>query len=280
MSVVLVKKLTNDIKCSMVVETDEDRVRFQILESWSSEWKMLFNMDKCPVIHAGKPTKYRWGGGELEVTDAEKDVGVMITANLKPSVQCARVAKKANMVLGQLARGVTYRDRVTFVRLYQVFVLPHLSYSVPAWAPYTMADKELLEKVQRRAIMMVSNIKGSYEERLANLGMRTLGDRRMRGDLIETYKILTGKSDVKYQTWFQLARDEVGTVDTRAKTGHLNLSRPPNATSDVRKNFFSQRVVPHWNQLPDHVKMVQKTNDFKNAYDRHIGYERNYVVNQ
>ena len=74
MSVVLVKKLTNDIKCSMVVETDEDRVRFQILKSWSSEWKMLFNMDKCPVIHAGKPTKYRWGGGELEVTDAEKDL--------------------------------------------------------------------------------------------------------------------------------------------------------------------------------------------------------------
>jgi hypothetical protein len=35
-----------------------------------------------------------------------------------------------------------------------------LSYSVPAWAPYTMADKELLEKVQRRAIIMVSNIKG------------------------------------------------------------------------------------------------------------------------
>ena len=36
----------------------------------------------------------------------------MITANLKPSVQCARVAKKANMVLviGQLARGVIYRD--------------------------------------------------------------------------------------------------------------------------------------------------------------------------
>ena len=94
---------------------------------------------------------------------------MLITANLKPSEQCAKAAKKANMVLGQLARGVTYTDRVTFVRLYQVFVLPHLSYSVPAWAPYTMADKDLLEKVRRRAIMMVTNIKGNYEERLAKL---------------------------------------------------------------------------------------------------------------
>ena len=283
----LVKKFADDTKCYMVVETEEDRNRFQNmltnLENWSSEWQMMFNMDKCHVIHAGKHNKqfkYRWGGGELEVTEAEKDVGVMITANLKPSVQCAKAAKKANMVLGQLARGITYRDRVTFVRLYQVFVLPHLSYSVPAWAPYTMADKELLEKVQRRAIMMVTNIKGTYEERLAKLGMRTLEDRRLRGDLIETFKILTGKSDVKYQTWFQLAKDEVGTVDTRSKTGHLNLSKPPNATTDVRKNFFSHRVVPHWNQLPDHVKMVQKTNDFKNTYDRHTGFEKNYAVNQ
>ena len=127
---------------------------------------------------------------------------------------------------------------------------------------------------------MVTNIKGSYEERLAKLGLRTLEDRRLRGDLIETFKILTGKSDVKYQTWFQLAKDEVGTVGTRTKTVHLNMSKPPNATCDVRKYFFSNRVVPHWNQLPDPVKMVQKTNDFKNSYDRHTGYERNYVVNQ
>ena len=54
---------------------------------------MLFNMDKCHVIHAGKKNpmfQYTWGGGQLEVTEAEKDVGVMVTSNLKPSVQCAK----------------------------------------------------------------------------------------------------------------------------------------------------------------------------------------------
>ena len=91
--------------------------------------------------------------------------------------------------------------------------------------------------------MMVSNMKGTYQERLAILGMRTLEDRRLRGDLIETYKILSGKSDVRYQTWFQLAKDEVGTVDTRAKTGHINLSRPPHATSE-EKLFLSESCAP------------------------------------
>ena len=104
--------------------------------------------------------------------------------------------------------------------------------------------------------------------------MRTLQDRRLRGDLIETFKILTGQSDVKYQTWFKLAKDQVGTVDTRAKTGHLNLVKPDQARNEPRKNFFSQRVVPHWNQLPNDVKQAKNTNEFKNAYDAHTGYKK------
>ena len=80
------------------------------LETWGNDWQMLFNMDKCHVIHAGKRNPsftYTWGDGDLLPTESEKDVGVMITSNLKPSVQCAKAAKKGNMVLGQLARGVT-----------------------------------------------------------------------------------------------------------------------------------------------------------------------------
>ena len=178
------------------------------------------------------------------------------------------------MVLGQIARGVTYRDRVTFIKLYQVFVLPHLSYAVQAWAPFYKADKELLEKVQRRAVMMVTNIKGTYEERLASLKMRTLEDRRIRGDLIETFKIITGKSNVVPETWFTFASSNTTdeAVRTRATTGYFNLVQPPIPKTEIRKNFFSYRVVDHWNRLPDQVKMSQKTNDFKNALDRHCGY--------
>ena len=53
---------------------------------------------------------------------------------------------------------------------------------------------------------------------------------------------ITGKSDVKSQTWFQNAEDEVGRVGTRVKTGYLTLSKHPNANKDVRKNLFSDRV--------------------------------------
>jgi hypothetical protein len=80
----MVKKFADDTKGYMVVEC----------ETWSAEWQMLFNVDKCHVIQA-------------------------------------------------------------------------LS-SVWVWV---WGDKELLEKVQRKAVMMVTKIRGSYEERLAILKM-------------------------------------------------------------------------------------------------------------
>ena len=276
----VVKKFADDSKCFMVTETEEDKVRFQkmlsMLEIWSTKWQMLFNMDKCHVIHAGEKNPgftYNWGEGTLLSTDSEKDVGVMITSNLKPSAQAASAAKKANMVLGQLSRGVTYRDKDTFIRLYKTFVLPHLCYSAPAWSPYSKADKEVLEKVQRRAVMMVTNIKGSYEERLLALKLRTLEERRIRGDLIECYKILTGKYNVSLESWFCLSREKVGAANTRTSTGYLSLVLPPAPRTEIRRNFFSQRVVPFWNTLPDHVKMASTTNQFKNLYDIYTGYQ-------
>merc|ERR1719319_750703 len=133
------------------------------------------------------------GGKELVEEKQEKDVWVIVATTLKPSAQCAKAAKKANQVLGQLSRAVTYRGR-TFVRLFTTYVRPHLEYCVQSWNPWTIGDKNLLEKVQERAIRMVSGLEGrTYEERLLELGLTTLEQRRERGDMIEVYKILTGK---------------------------------------------------------------------------------------
>ena len=47
------------------------------------------------------------------------------------------------------------------------YVRPHLEFAGQEWAPWTVADKEVLENVQKRAIRMVSGLKSAdYEERL------------------------------------------------------------------------------------------------------------------
>ena len=63
-----------------------------------------------------------------------------------------------------------------------------------AWSPYLVKDIECLEKVQRRAAKMVRGLEhASYYKRLKVLELYSHAQRRLRGDLIEVYKILNGK---------------------------------------------------------------------------------------
>ena len=239
---------------------------------------MLFKTDKCHVLHAGRKNQefeYDWGTGKLGKTEVEKDVGVLISNSLKPSPQCAAAAKKANQVLGQKARSISYRDKYTFTRLYKVYVRPHLQYCSPAWAPYSVGDKELLENVQKRAVKMISGLTGTYQQKLRELGLSTLEENRQRGDMVETYKMLTGKSNVDFNKFFKLTASRQGAGNTRGNSGYLNVEEPKAARLDIRRGFFTHRCPRIWNSLPDSVKMAETVTAFKIAYDEHMALSRN-----
>lgn len=151
--------------------------------------------------------------------------------------------------------------------LFTTFVRPHLEYCSQAWSPWTLGDRDVLEAVQRRAVGMVTNLKGKwYEERLAEMGMITLEERRRRGDLVQMYKVLSGKDKVDYRRWFELAQPREGASSTRSTSGTHNVKRNE-GRHDLRKNFWSVRVCDDWNNLPDLVKQQPTTNCFKNSLD-------------
>ena len=63
---------------------------------------------------------------------------------------------------------------------------------------YLRKDIDLLEKVRKLATRLIINDRGlTYGERLTRLGLTTLETRRLRGDLIEVFKIFKGFDDVK-----------------------------------------------------------------------------------
>ena len=78
--------------------------------------------------------------------------------------------------------------------------------TVQAWNTWLKQDIYNIESVQRRAVRMCQGIHGSYEERLESIGLTTLCDRRIRGDMIQTFKILNGIDDVDYRTWLTKIR--------------------------------------------------------------------------
>jgi ribonuclease P/MRP protein subunit RPP40 len=139
-------------------------------------------------------------------------------------------------------------------------------YVVVSWSPWTMEDKEVLERVQRRAVGMVSNLRGrTYGDRLVEVGMTSLEDRRVRGDMIATYKIMSGKDKVDPRIFFNLAAEGAGPRTRRAE-GVRNI-RSDRANLDIRRYSFSQRVVNRWNSLPDSLKEAGTVLGFKIGYD-------------
>jgi len=90
-----------------------------------------------------------------------------------------------------------------------------------------------------------------YEQRLKRLKLTSLEKGRQRGDLIETYKILTGKERVDPNCFFMMDKKH---YSTRGQELKLDTRR---SRLELRKNFFSQRVVAHWNELPESVVMAE-----------------------
>ena len=128
-------------------------------------------------------------------------------------------------VLAQLARAFHFRDRHIFVRLYVQYVRPHLEFSSPAWSPWLEKDIECLENVQRRAVQMVTGLRGTrYEDKLTELGLTTRAERRHQTDMLQTYKILTGKDRVKSGSLFVMA--SANERATRSSADPMNLRVP------------------------------------------------------
>ena len=100
-----------------------------------------------------------------------------------------------------------------------------------------------------------------YEERLKQLKLTTLEERRVRGDMIETYKIITRKERVNPDNFFQMIPDREG---PRTRNKKIFKRR---AQKGERRFFFTQRVTNGWNGLTNEIVNAEKTSEFKALMD-------------
>ena len=264
----------DDTKVFRKIESDADRLQLQVdinnLIKWSDTWLLKFHPDKCVSMHiSNKSLKenfiYKMGTHDLKESTCEKDIGVHIDNHIKFDIHINNAVSKANKVLAVTRRTFECMNDDIFNMIFKGLVRPHLEYAAPVWSPHLNKHKELLENVQRRATKLVPGLSQlPYPERLRKLKLPTLAYRRARGDMIQTYKLLTKNKDGYDKTLPSLF-----TKSNTCLRGHSDKLFLPRADKNIRKYYFTQRVIMIWNSLPADVVEAQSIIQFEKRLDKH-----------
>ena len=264
------KLFADDSKIYGIVDSMENIQKLQDdlnkCYDWSKIWKMDFHPTKCKILHFGHKNgehQYNIGKNSITPVNFEKDLGIIISDDLKWTRHVDHCVTKANRMIGILKRTFSFMDKEMFLSLYKTFVRPHLEYCPEVWNPYLCKDINTLENVQRRATKIVPELKDmSYEERLSKLKLFPLQDRRARGDMISTYKLLNGYITANSS----LLSHKISSG--KSLRSHNQQLWSNVANTNTRNNFFTHRVVLPWNTLSINTVNSLTVETFKARYDR------------
>ena len=279
---IYINDLDEDAKCKISKFADDTKIANRVISlsqqqelqqdlntlgEWAVDSQMFFNVDKCKVLHIGNrnvQANYTMNGKQLAKVEQEKDLGVVISSDLKPSKQCSEVVKTANKLIGFIGRSFEFRTEEIILNLYNSLVRPHLEYCVQCWSPYYKNDIEKLEGVQRRMTKLIPRLRNKpYEERLSELNLFSLTKRSLRGDLIEVFKIIKGIENMDMEKYFT-----IDTSNITRNSGYKIVGKRFQTNEAI--HFFFNRVVNVWNGLSSNVINCSTTEIFKKRLDVYL----------
>ena len=237
------------------------------LDQWSETWQLPLNTTKCKCIHYGKNDPqhvYSLGGTPVAVGDTEKDVGVTFDPSLDFRTHISNMISKADTRVGIIKRSLSRLSIQSFKLLYKPLVRPILYYCSVIWYPIFKTGALEIEKVQRGATKLVHPLRNlSYSERLKSLNLTTLEYCRKRVDMLQVFSIANQMDNIDFKDFF---------IQNKNPTrGHKWKIDKPRATTSVRQNSFSHRVVNDWNTLSKEVVECTTINSFKNYLEKAWG---------
>ena len=221
--------------------------------SWSEKRQLGISSSKCPILHIGKhnpKAEYTISNKSVSVCDSAKDLGIVISNDLKFSSHCKNITNSAYRVANLLLKRFYTSDPVTLMRAYSSYVRPILEYCSCVWSPVFVSDIDMIERVQRfftrRVFGRCGLAEASYINRLEALKLDSLELRRLHNDLVMMYKCVHGDVDISFDALFTY----VGETRTR---GHALKLRKPKPKTNCLSHSFIYRNVETWNRLPEAI---------------------------
>ena len=255
------------------------------LETWASNWGMRFNAKKCYVLSIKNRSSYfyKLNNHILQSVPKNPYLGLMISNDLKWTTHISNICSKASSTLGFLRRNLRHCSTSCRKNAYISLVRSTLEYGAVIWDPYTKADIDKLERIQRRAARFISHDyksrnPGSITRMLADLDLDTLQERRKELRLTFLFKVVEGLvpaipaaeylEPVHQKRRIRATKLSDYISDNTVKSHQLNNSRcfkHIRASTDIYKHSFFPRTISEWNELDDSVVNVDKVGAFRSA---------------
>ena len=299
-------KMFRQIKTYKDLEIQQQDIKSAV--EWSNIWLLRFHPDKCVhlgigakrdlIIKENQPNlngiplkrkicekdvdkklgeelcnhKYHYDMDDhiLKRSSVEKDIGVKIDNELKFNAHISSAVNQANRVMGITRKTFTNFNKETFLPIFKGLVRPQLEYAAPVWAPHHKHLKKNIEDVQRRATKRLPGMKDlTYSERLKQLNLPTLTYRRVRGDMIQVFKLVMPIKEKGYDSTLPKLLKLKSDLGIREVGGHNKQLYHGNIKNDPIKYSFNYRVCKLWNSLPQHVIDSPTIKAFEIALDKH-----------
>ena len=253
--------------------TDHLQEDIDLLVRTSASWGLIMNAKKCVCLRFGPRTlrdcstgnsPYKIGNVCIKYSRTHSDLGITIDRNLKLHDHIRTTANKCNGITTNILSSTVCREPNFLLAIYKTYIRHKLEYGSQVWSLGYLGDLRSLERVQRRWTRAMRGLEVlPYPERLRILGLFSVQGRLLRADLIQTWKILSGKSAISPAQLFQL--------DMSSRRGHSKKIFLPRANLEIRRRFFSIRVILPWNSLSEEAVSAPSLTIFKRFLHRDLG---------
>ena len=129
--------IADDCKIMATVKEPEDCGRFQrdfdAMVSWCHDWSIKLNFNKCRVMHCGRRNpsyvySFKNDNTPLQVTMRERDLGIIVTSDMKWHDQVMSASSKASQMIGVLKKSFKTRDESVWKKLISTYIRPQVEF--------------------------------------------------------------------------------------------------------------------------------------------------------